>query len=116
MLEDSLPAGAESIDPTLETAGAPACAPTLRLWVEDDPFWYWGWWWFDRTELRDAQMNLYADFLPRGTYVYTHQVRATVPGEFEVRPAQAYALYQPDVFGRSDGAVVTRSAPSEGEA
>lgn len=106
-LEDPLPAGIESIDTRLLTTGVTAQAPSLRMPLQSDPFWYYGWWWFDRTELRDSSTNLYADFLPRGTYVYTYQARATVAGEFNVLPAHAYAFYQPDVFGRTAGQTFT---------
>ncbi|MFO7320100.1 MAG: Ig-like domain-containing protein [Chloroflexota bacterium] len=106
-LEDPLPAGVESLDTRLLTTTAAAQAPTLRMPLQSDPFWFHGWWWFDRTELRDESTNLFADFLPRGTYVYTYQVRATVPGEFNVMPAHAYAVYQPDVFGRTAGGTFT---------
>jgi len=30
-------------------------------------------------------------------------LRASVPGEFLVLPANAYEMYFPEVFGRSDG-------------
>jgi uncharacterized protein YfaS (alpha-2-macroglobulin family) len=105
--EDPIPAGTESIDPSLETTSVSAQSPRLAMPLKDDPYWFFGWWWFDRTELRDAQTRLYADFLPRGTYIYTYQLRATLAGEFNVMPAHAFALYQPDVFGRTDGSRFT---------
>ncbi len=105
--EDPIPAGTESIDPRLLTTSADAQGPRLAMPLQDDPYWFFGWWWFDRTELRDAETRLYADFLPRGTYIYTYQLRATLAGEFNVMPAHAYALYQPDVFGRTDGSTFT---------
>ena len=57
--------------------------------------------------MRDEQVNLYADFLPRGTYVYTYQVRASFPGEFQTMPSHAYAFYFPEVFGRGAGTLFT---------
>lgn len=114
VLEDPLPAGAESVNRRLLTTSQFIDPPTLRRQKEDsyffdlyNPYWYWGWWWFDHTELRDEQTNLYADFLPRGTYVYTYQMRATTAGEFQTRPSHAYAFYFPEVFGRTDGSLFT---------
>jgi len=57
--------------------------------------------------MRDEQVNLYADFLPRGTYVYTYQIRASLAGEFQTMPAHAYAFYFPEVFGRTAGTLFT---------
>jgi uncharacterized protein YfaS (alpha-2-macroglobulin family) len=57
--------------------------------------------------MHDAEIDLYADFLPQGTYVYTYQVRATVPGEFQTMPSYGYAFYFPEVFGRGAGTLFT---------
>ena len=56
-------------------------------------------------------MALFASYLPRGTYHYTYLARATTPGTFQTLPALAYQMYAPEVFGRSNGAVFTVSAP-----
>ncbi len=105
VLEDPIPAGTEPIDTSLLTTSQnnqpPSIAPTY------DPWWYWGWWYWDHTEMRDEQVNLYADWLPNGTYVYTYQVRATIPGEFQTMPSHGYAFYFPEVFGRSAGTLFT---------
>ncbi|MDZ4763722.1 MAG: Ig-like domain-containing protein [Chloroflexota bacterium] len=103
-LDDPLPSGLESIDPRLTTSSRFANVPTLR---RDDERYFWGWWAFRHTELRDARTSLYSDYLRRGTYVYSYQARAVTPGEFQAMPAQGYAFYMPDVFGRSDGSLFT---------
>jgi uncharacterized protein YfaS (alpha-2-macroglobulin family) len=107
VLEDKLAAGFESVDPNLLTSSRTAGAPNLHLALKNDPFWYWGAAYFSHTELRDQETDLYADYLPRGTYVYTYTVRASLPGEFQVIPTNAYTFYFPEIFGRSDGAVFT---------
>lgn len=108
VLEDPIPAGTEPVDTSLLTTSQLDQPPTIQPMYE--PRWYWGWWLFDRSELRDEQLNLYADFLPRGTYVYTYQVRASVPGEFQTMPSHAYAFYFPEVFGRGAGTLFTVTA------
>jgi uncharacterized protein YfaS (alpha-2-macroglobulin family) len=105
VLEDPIPAGTEPVDTSLLTTSQLNQPPTLR--AQYDPYWYWGWWYFDHTEMRDEQVNLYADFLPTGTYVYTYQVRASFPGEFQTMPSHAYAFYFPEVFGRGAGTLFT---------
>lgn len=103
VLEDPIPAGTEPVDTSLLTTSRLADSPSLTPDWGDNWWWWWGWWYFDRTELRDEQANLYADFLPRGTYTYTYQIRASVPGEFQTMPSQGYAFYFPEVFGRTAG-------------
>jgi len=110
VLEDPIPAGTEPVDTSLLTTSQLNEAPVIR--PDHDPRWYWGWWLFDHTEMRDEQVNLYADYLPRGTYVYTYQIRATVPGEFQTMPSHGYAFYFPEVFGRGAGTLFT-VAPGE---
>ncbi|GAB4571044.1 MAG: hypothetical protein Kow0077_06630 [Anaerolineae bacterium] len=112
VLEDPIPAGTEGVDTSLLTTSQQAAGPQVRPVRDYDPYWYWGWWLFDRTEMRDEQVNLYADFLPRGTYVYTYEVRASMAGEFQTMPAHAYAFYFPELFGRTAGTLFT----IEGEA
>ncbi|NLX10997.1 MAG: hypothetical protein GXY36_15210 [Chloroflexi bacterium] len=106
VLEDPIPAGTEPVDTSLLTTSQLNEPPAL--YPDDEPYyWFWGWWYWDHTEMRDEKVNLYADFLPGGTYTYTYQVRATVPGEFQTMPSHAYAFYFPEVFGRGAGTLFT---------
>lgn len=109
VLTDPLPAGLESIDPNLLT-NVGEDSITFR---RDDARWYWGYWAFDRTELRDEQTNLYADYLRRGTYVFTYQARAVTPGVFQTMPTHGYEFYFPEVFGRTDGQIFTVNPRAE---
>ncbi|HLA42051.1 MAG TPA: hypothetical protein VJZ27_01370, partial [Aggregatilineales bacterium] len=106
VLEDPIPAGTEIEDTRLLTSSAQASGESFTLGRADE-YWNWGWWYIDRTELRDEQVNLYADSLPAGSYTYTYQIRTSMAGEFQTMPTHAYAFYFPDVFGRSDGIVFT---------
>lgn len=104
VVEDPLPAGCEAIDMSLKTASVVGERPELvRLGEEEG----WGWWCFSHTELRDEKAVLFATHLPKGTYEYTYLIRASIPGRFSVKPARAYLMYFPDVWGRSDGAEFT---------
>ena len=98
VVEDPLPAGCEGVDVSLKTTSVVGQRPELTRVDED-----WGWWWFSHTEMRDEKVVLFATYLPRGTYEYTYLMRASVPGQFLVMPANAYEMYFPEVFGRSDG-------------
>lgn len=110
IVEDPLPAGGEAIDTGLATTSLLEQDPRLQrqanspLWRD---FYYWWWRWYSRTEMRDEKVVLFADYLPQGTYEYTYTFRATLPGEYRVIPTVASEMYFPEVFGRSDGRLLT---------
>ncbi|MFP4322783.1 MAG: alpha-2-macroglobulin family protein, partial [Anaerolineales bacterium] len=111
VLEDPLPAGAEAVDTSLLTASREIAGPQLQR--QSDPRFYWWWWIWDTTEIRDESVNLYAERLPAGTYVYSYQMRASVPGRFQTMPSHAYNFYFPEVFGRGDGELFTVTPTEE---
>ncbi len=104
VLEDLFPAGAEAIDTSLLTA--PRVDEPLGLRLSEPDFW-WGGWWFARQTVRDDRVRVVADVLPAGSYSYSYLLYMQTDGIFQVRPAQAYTLYAPEVFGRSTGEVFT---------
>jgi uncharacterized protein YfaS (alpha-2-macroglobulin family) len=106
VVEDPFPAGAEGVDQSLKTTSVVGESPELIRTDRRDPWGGgYGWWWFSHTELRDEKAVLFATYLPRGTYEYTYLIRASLPGEYRMIPANAYEMYFPEVFGRSDGGV-----------
>ncbi|NLE76909.1 MAG: alpha-2-macroglobulin, partial [Chloroflexi bacterium] len=102
VVEDPLPAGCEAVDVSLRTTSAIYEGPGLEQKSEErtTPWW---WWQPTHSELRDEKVALFSTFLPQGTYEYTYLMRASLPGEYLTMPAQAYEMYFPEVFGRSDG-------------
>ncbi|KPV48175.1 hypothetical protein SE17_39475, partial [Kouleothrix aurantiaca] len=102
-VEDMLPAGLEPIDTSLKTSSA--AAEGASLGSADTPSWQY----FGQTSIHDDRVALFASDLPRGTYTYTYLARGVTPGAFQTLPATAYQMYQPEIFGRSDGAVFTVS-------
>jgi uncharacterized protein YfaS (alpha-2-macroglobulin family) len=110
VVEDPFPAGAEGVDQSLKTTSVVGEAPELTRTDRRDPWGGgYGWWWFSHTELRDEKAVLFASYLPHGTYEYTYLIRASLPGEYRVIPTNAYQMYFPETFGRSDGGVFTIS-------
>ena len=104
VVEDPLPAGGEAIDTGLATTSLLAMDPTLSR--QDSRYWWW-WRWYSRSELRDEKVVLFADFLPKGTYEYSYTFRTTLPGDYHVIPTVAQEMYFPEVFGRSDGRLLS---------
>jgi uncharacterized protein YfaS (alpha-2-macroglobulin family) len=122
ILDDALPAGLEAVDLSLRTVGGvagPGAADSAgvegegggaMLWVYGS--WDSGWWSpFDHREMRDDRVVFAATRLWPGSYSATYVARATTPGTFARPPAHAEEMYNPAVFGESDGGVFTvRSA------
>jgi hypothetical protein len=108
LVEDPLPSGFEAVDTSLKTTSAGASAPELEKDIRDceacKQYYYPYWYYWSNTELRDDRVALFADYLSTGTYEYTYLMRASVSGNFTVLPTTAQQMYEPDVFGRSNGA------------
>ena len=124
VLDDALPAGLEAVDLSLRTnalmagPGAKRAASTSDDDSEEtdsESGGYWGYgmweagWWspFDYRELRDDRVVYFATQLWKGTYTASYVARATTPGVFVRPPAHAEEMYNPAVFGRSDGGIFT---------
>ncbi|MEJ2750633.1 MAG: alpha-2-macroglobulin, partial [Anaerolineae bacterium] len=106
IIEDPLPAGAEGIDPNLETSASGLGGSTQR--TDTNYRWgYWGWWYFNRIEYRDEKVVFLADFLPAGTYQYTYYLQTNIPGDYQVMPTIAREAFFPEVNGRADGMLFT---------
>ena len=106
VVEDPLPAGAEAIDPNLETSASGLGGRTQRTDFEYR-YGYWGWWYFNRIQYRDEKAVFLAEFLPAGTYQYTYFLQTNIPGEYQVMPTFAREQFFPEVNGRADGMLFT---------
>jgi uncharacterized protein YfaS (alpha-2-macroglobulin family) len=67
---------------------------------------FWGWWYFDHIQYRDEKVVFLSQFLPAGTYQYTYFLQPNIPGTYQVMPTTAREQYFPEVFGRSEGAIL----------
>jgi len=124
VVDDPLPAGLEGqnsrFQTTLQDLGARVSfgeggAPQLffrssgaRPWIAD---WWYPWWTWDHTELRDDRLLLFADRLPAGIYTYSYIARATTIGDFVLPPIHAEGMYTPERFGHSASGRVARGSP-----
>jgi uncharacterized protein YfaS (alpha-2-macroglobulin family) len=62
---------------------------------------YGGSWVFDHHQIDDAEVRLYASYMPPGVHTYRYVVRATSPGTYAHPPATAEEMYEPEIFGRT---------------
>jgi len=105
LVEVPIPAGTEPIDPRLATTSVQYDQFGQLIPADaGKPSW---WWTPTSVDVRDDRVALAATYLPAGTYEYTFQVQATVPGEYRVLPVTGQMLYFPEVWGRSAGALFT---------
>ncbi|MCB0215216.1 MAG: Ig-like domain-containing protein [Chloroflexi bacterium] len=95
IIEDKLPAGFEGLNQSLETE-------TTRIPGGERP--WWRWWGYERHEVRDETVSFFRSYLPPGTHTFEYAARAVTPGSFSARPAEAYAMYRPEVWARSASA------------
>ncbi len=105
VIEDPLPAGAEAVDPNLDTTPSEGGGDGVI------PFDYrpglWGWWVFNSVEYRDEKVVFLANQLPAGTYQYTYFLDTIIPGVYQVMPTFARQAYFPEVNGRANGFLFT---------
>lgn len=97
VIEDTLPAGLESVNESLKNVSVlNSERPDVK--AKGNRMLY-----FKHKEYHDDRTTLFANYLPPGVYEVTYRVRATTPGRYHQPPAQAYQMYLPDVSGHSDG-------------
>ncbi|MFT7464850.1 MAG: hypothetical protein ACI9EF_003210, partial [Pseudohongiellaceae bacterium] len=100
-LVDRLPGGFEVLNSAFAVTGA---IPEDEEAVDPRAFWscwFWGRPWYDHENLRDAQVEVFAQSLGPGVHRYSYVVRATTPGSFVVPSAEAEEIYAPETLGRS---------------
>jgi uncharacterized protein YfaS (alpha-2-macroglobulin family) len=105
MLEDYLPAELEEINFNLKTSQQDLQNMETQgkgPAVYSDQNWY-----FHHNEIRDDRVMYFADSLPKGVYEIDYFVRATAPGVFHDLPVLGQETYFPEVFGRSEGRILT---------
>ncbi len=98
VVDDALPAGFEGQNPRFVTSVAARNEASRTV---SPTRWWWPWWRFDHTDMRDDRMLLFADNMPAGVYTYSYTARATTLGMFQLPPVKAEAMYEPERFGHS---------------
>jgi uncharacterized protein YfaS (alpha-2-macroglobulin family) len=121
--EVPLPAGLEPVDTSLATTAKNVSAPNEEKrdvgyeaegegegeegqayeGEEMGPWAFAFWSPFNHVEQRDSRVVLFADHLPPGVHVSSFVARATTPGTFLMKPARGELMYEPEVWGRSEG-------------
>ena len=107
VVEDPLPAGVEALDVSLKTTSKTVEGPKVEEENEGyNPWADWGWQ-PTHVELRDEKAVLFETALDPGTYEFSYQIRASLPGEYLTLPPTASQMYFPEVWGRGAGSTFT---------
>lgn len=88
-----IPSGAEILDGTFVTSGSQAINSS-----------YDGYW--SNQSIQDNEIQYFWDWFNPGTRTVTYRFRTTRRGVYPTPPAQAECMYEPEVFGRSDGYLI----------
>lgn len=103
-LVDRLPAGLEALNPELAGTGdLPVDRRDGRRPSADRCWWRY---WFEHQNLRDDRAEVFRSMVWPGSYGYSYFARATTPGTFSAPPPTAEEMYQPETYGRGEGATV----------
>jgi uncharacterized protein YfaS (alpha-2-macroglobulin family) len=99
-VEDRLPGGLEGINEGLNTTAHDGQNASYGI----DPY-AWRYLGYNRKEIRDDRVSFFITELGAGTQSFSYYARATQAGRFVALPAEAWAMYDATVWGRSDSAV-----------
>ncbi len=90
MLEDFLPSGFEVL-------------PEIRFDATSE--------YTSEIAIRDEKITLFRNYLPAGTYIFNYALMPELEGKFQIMPAQAELMYQPEWRGSSANQVIEVVAP-----
>ena len=88
-----IPSGAEILDSTFVTTGAAGAIQTSGDWRH----------WISNKNIHDNEIQFFWDSFKSGEFEVTFTFRASRRGVYPTPPVQAECMYEPEVFGRSDG-------------
>ena len=74
-----------------------------------DEWWWPRWfeWGYNRKDVRDDSVDFFVTHLYAGEHTYTYRMRAARAGDFSALPAQAYPMYEEEIWGRSASALLS---------
>ncbi|MGE5775093.1 MAG: alpha-2-macroglobulin family protein, partial [Chloroflexota bacterium] len=98
-VEDYLPGGFEALNEGLSATNQ----VSVGYWGDEEyrPF-FWEEYGYNYKEIRGDRVVFFITNLEKGTRTFTYYVRVTTPGQFLALPAQAYAMYDLNLWGRSE--------------
>ena len=114
VLDDAVAGGFEPVNRDLATTSI-VDANKAEFKAAGGAFWfkYSDWidfgvsrWNFYHQEIRHDSVRFYSDYLPAGNYHLSYAAQAIASGKFSAMPAKAEEMYDPDVFGKTEGVTI----------
>jgi alpha-2-macroglobulin len=113
VVDDPIPGGLEPVNRDLGTSANLEVDSSDKPYA-DDSLWlkyndweeYGGWWNFYHKELRHHAAIFYSDYLSPGRYHLSYVAQAIAPGEFTVMGTHAEEMYEPDIHGKGQPALL----------
>ncbi len=106
VINDPLPAGFEAVNPSFITESEEAARrleEVIRAYQPESARWWSG---FNHIEMHDDRVLLFADSLSPGLHTHRYLARALNFGAYVLPGTRAEQMYAPEVFGRSQEALV----------
>jgi uncharacterized protein YfaS (alpha-2-macroglobulin family) len=100
-VEDHLPGGLEALNEGLSATNT----VSMDMWGYEDyrPF-YWEEYGYNYKEIRGDRVVFFITEMQKGSRTFTYYARVTTSGQFLALPAQVYAMYDLNLWGRSESA------------
>ncbi|MGD8604776.1 MAG: alpha-2-macroglobulin family protein, partial [Anaerolineales bacterium] len=105
IIEDHLPGGLEALNERLNNVSH-VSSPESDFYEGYSPFFFWMDFGYNYKEIRADRVSFFVSELEPGEYTYTYMVRVTHSGTFSAPPAEVYAMYNLDQWGRSASTIV----------
>jgi uncharacterized protein YfaS (alpha-2-macroglobulin family) len=98
-VEDYLPGGFEALNEGLSATNQ----VNVDEWeYEEYQPYFWQEYGYNYKEVRGDRVVFFITSFEKGTRTFTYYARATTSGEFMALPAQVYAMYDSNLWGRSE--------------
>jgi len=114
VVHDPLPGGLEILNRDLATtsdldareSNFPVHGGSYYAQKDDWQGYNFSFWGFYHQEMRHDSARFYADWLEGGNYHLSYMAQAIATGTFTIPPTHAEEMYDPDVFGRGEAAIL----------
>jgi hypothetical protein len=105
-VEDYLPGGLEALNENLSASMYYRSRMGDSYYYEYDEYYRWQGYGYNYKEIRADRVVFFITTMEKGKYTYSYIARAATSGTFLALPAQAYAMYDFSLWGRSNNAVL----------
>ena len=96
-----IPAGCEILNPAFQTTGT--VEDSNKNQSSGKRIWWIQSWRMSHQDIYDAEVRCFWDYIPIGSQSFEFTFRAQRDGAYETPAALAECMYEPEIFGRSNG-------------